>query len=569
MNTRHIKSLVAAALGLITVAFSQSANAAWTIDGTYVASSEVHFPSILIKGAVSDQSGGAIIVWPTDGVDSRVRAKRLGPTGNAVWFPGAVEMGEGNWGRRTPRMASDGAGGAIVVWQDYRSGVDIYAQRVDASGNPLWTATGIPICTAPNENFLWRQIIEDGSGGAIVVWTDRRNPANYYDIYAQRVDGAGNVLWTTDGVPVFLGVGYQAGPLLASDGSGGAIIAWDDRATSIASVRCQRINGSGAVVWPIETTVAQSDSAQGLSGIVSDGAGGAYALLVDARSGTGDVYAQRIDGAGNRLWNAAGVAVCAAADEQFYATLTRDQAGGYFACWSDLRSGTQSEIYAQRVNTNGQGLWTADGIVVCDAAQNQFVPDIASDGLGGVLVSWFDYRSSPNADIYAQRVNSAGTTLWTDDGVPICTATNAQEYPLLVPDGAGAAIVVWGDRRNGLTADVYAQRVDANGVVDPTVAVGNTPVAGILQVFDNTPNPFSASSTLRISLSMPSDVTMEVYDVAGKRVSMSRLEGLAAGEHALALHGRATNGTPLSSGVYFCRVSAHGETATRKIVVQR
>jgi flagellar hook assembly protein FlgD len=68
---------------------------------------------------------------------------------------------------------------------------------------------------------------------------------------------------------------------------------------------------------------------------------------------------------------------------------------------------------------------------------------------------------------------------------------------------------------------------------------------------------------------MPSDVTMEVYDVAGKRVSMSRLEGLAAGEHALALHGRATNGTPLSSGVYFCRVSAHGETATRKIVVQR
>jgi hypothetical protein len=41
-------------------------------------------------------------------------------------------------------IASDGAGGAIIVWQDHRLGSpDIYAQRIDASGTPLWVAVAI------------------------------------------------------------------------------------------------------------------------------------------------------------------------------------------------------------------------------------------------------------------------------------------------------------------------------------------------------------------------------------------------------------------------------------------
>ena len=46
---------------------------------------------------------------------------------------------------------TDGAGGAIIVWADERWGtadVDIYAQRIDGSGSPLWAANGAPVCTA-------------------------------------------------------------------------------------------------------------------------------------------------------------------------------------------------------------------------------------------------------------------------------------------------------------------------------------------------------------------------------------------------------------------------------------
>ncbi|OGQ57841.1 MAG: hypothetical protein A3G39_03740 [Deltaproteobacteria bacterium RIFCSPLOWO2_12_FULL_43_16] len=94
-----------------------------------------------------------------------------------------------------PAIVSDGSGGAIVTWYDYRSGTysDIYAQRIDANGNVLWTTNGMAISTAANNQY-YPQIVSDGSGGAIITWEDYRS--GNWDIYGQRIDANGNVLWT-------------------------------------------------------------------------------------------------------------------------------------------------------------------------------------------------------------------------------------------------------------------------------------------------------------------------------------------------------------------------------------
>jgi flagellar hook assembly protein FlgD len=64
------------------------------------------------------------------------------------------------------------------------------------------------------------------------------------------------------------------------------------------------------------------------------------------------------------------------------------------------------------------------------------------------------------------------------------------------------------------------------------------------------------------------DVTLEVYDVAGRRVR-SEQRSLAAGWQAVTFDGRDGNGRALPSGVYFYRVSAAGQTRTAKMVIQR
>jgi hypothetical protein len=88
----------------------------------------------------------------------------------------------------TPGIASDGSGGAVVTWWDNRDGastnIDVYAQRVDASGNVAWQKDGVTVCAA-SERQDSMQIVTDGLLGAIIVWEDSRGDDD--DIYAQRV----------------------------------------------------------------------------------------------------------------------------------------------------------------------------------------------------------------------------------------------------------------------------------------------------------------------------------------------------------------------------------------------
>jgi hypothetical protein len=79
-------------------------------------------------------------------------------------------------------------------------------------------------------------------------------------------------------------------------------------------------------------------------------------------------------------------------------------------------------------------------VPLCTATGNQNAPASVSDGAGGAIVTWYDNRGG-DLDIYAQRLNSAGTPQWTADGVALCAATGDQRYPTIASDGAGGAIV--------------------------------------------------------------------------------------------------------------------------------
>ncbi len=172
-----------------------------------------------------------------------------------------------------------------------------------------------------------------------------------------------------------------------------------------------------------------------------------------------------VPSAGQAAWphdpNNGNVPLCSAANDQTYPTIVSDGAGGAIVTWQDLRSGTGTDIYAQRVSAAGVTQWLADGVALCTTPAYQYAPVIVSDGAGGAIVTWYDYRNG-NWDIYAQRVSAAGVPQWTTDGVALCTAARDQTSPSIVPDGAGGAIVTWQDLRNG-NYDIYAQRVSAAG----------------------------------------------------------------------------------------------------------
>src|SRR5262245_4486992 len=73
--------------------------------------------------------------------------------------------------------------------------------------------------------------------------------------------------------------------------------------------------------------------------------------------------------------------------------------------------------------------WQPDGVPICTQADEQLFADIISDGAGGAIAVWSDRRDGTQYDIFVQRLDAAGVPQWTEDGVALCTAAHDQIAP--------------------------------------------------------------------------------------------------------------------------------------------
>ena len=363
----------------------------------------------------------------------------------------------------SPVAVGDGYSGTIIVWQDRRnSNYDIYAQRIDPAGSVLWTANGVPVCATPSDRTS-PAAVSDGHGGAIIAWQNCSGSAG--DIYAQRIDPAGRVLWTGNGVPVCTDPGRQISPVLVSDGAGGVIVIWQDkRSGSEYDIYAQKISASGTTQWTANgVAICQAAFDQTSVAAVSDTQGGAIIAWQDKRRCGYDIYAQRVNECGAPQWTANGACICTLAGHQIAPVMVNDGSGGAIIAWSDGRGVTKYDVYGQRVDSAGAIQWTADGVPICTAEKDQVSLSATSDGAGGVIIGWQDARAHTNYDVYGQRVGSSGSPQWTLNGVPICIAAGDQSSPVMVSGSSGGAIIAWQDARGCAKQDIYGQSVDSAG----------------------------------------------------------------------------------------------------------
>jgi hypothetical protein len=546
----------------ILLAFTSSAYAVWPPNGAPVSTGAGH--QLLVE-IISDGSGGAIIAWSDDRGTSRdIYAQRVDATGAPLWAVDGIPICTAANIQTNVLLIPDGSGGAILAWLDFRNAVqDVYAQRVNGSGVTQWTSNGVPVCIASGSQFV-SHLVSDGLGGAIIVWSDHRGLT--FDIYAQRLNNTGDPKWAIDGVPICVAANDQISSQIAADGLGGAVVTWSDNRGAAADVYAQRVDGAGVSQWTLDgvaVSTALNDQANPI--ILSDALGVIIAWW-DFRGASIDVYAQRLDYSGVAQWAVDGKAVCAAPGDQYLVSMIADGIVGAFLAWDDYRAGATGDIYAQRINNDGLPKWALDGVAICSAAEDQSSPEIVVDDANGVILTWYDRRAG-EFDVYAQRVDENGLPLWNAGGVALCTAGGYQLEPVITTDGASGAIVAWYDYRTGNNNDVYAQHVSAAG--DPPSDVSGpsrgTPSLLAGEVY---PNPFFGTASLDIDVLTPSTLRIDIFDVAG-RVVRSMTVSDAVSSRRLTFDGRDNDGKLLSSGVYFCRVRAAGETITRKMVIAR
>jgi hypothetical protein len=513
----------------------------------------------------SDGLGGAIIAWS----DSRtgipdIYAQRIDANGDTLWAAGGVPVCTVSGAQTGPQLAPDGAGGAILVWLDERGGdKDLWAQRIDANGVTQWAAGGLPVCVFTNDQ-IEVQIISDALGGAIVVWSDLRSDEG--DVLAQRLDSSGSPLWTLNGLTLAAANRGQRIPRIAPDGNGGVIATWmDGRIAQDENIWATRVNFLGTHQWTV--LVCDATGSQQVPQIVSDFQQGAVITWQDFRSGVTDIYAERIDPIGNRLWSSSqGLAVCTATSSQFNPFLSPDGAGGAIIAWSDSRT-IPADIYAQRVSGPGAPLWAADGIPVASTTGGKAYGNLVTDGGDGAFLVWSENRTG-DWDIYGNHLDGSGTLEHGVAGTALCTVPGWQWFNVALYDGNNGVIVAWEDDRASPLSfiyDVYSDRLTHS---PPVAAPEVAPAAGLL-LSAPAPNPVRSTTAIRFSLAERSDAELAVFDVGGRRVRSWTFPGLAAGERVVRWDGRDQGGRRVGSGVYLVRLWAQGSRVVTRATVVR
>ncbi|MCG9129670.1 hypothetical protein JT359_18935 [Candidatus Poribacteria bacterium] len=270
-----------------------------------------------------------------------------------------------------------------------------------------------------------------------------------------------------ENLAVSTAVDDQHFPMVISDGKDGVIITWRDARNGNYDIYAQRINDQGETVWqPDGIPVCKHPASQTIPEIVSDTNGGAFIVWRDSRNGNQDSYAQRIDSNGRMMWNPDGVEVCTDKTLQDDITLIPDGDDGFIAVWEDWRTGNQ-DIYAQKINAEGKSIWDENGVPVLTIEGDQYDPVIISDDAGGVIVVWWDI-GSPDWNIYAQRLDRDGKQVW-DLPIPVCSAKGNQGGSIIVSDGKGGAFCIWPDYRDDpnffTSARLYAQHFTSDGTI--------------------------------------------------------------------------------------------------------
>jgi hypothetical protein len=203
----------------------------------------------------------------------------------------------------------------------------------------------------------------------VIVWTSRDQGGTEEDVFLRRYDSAGTPLGG-DRLANTHTAEIQGFPSVAPAGNGGFVVAW--------------VSSNGA----------------------DDGGAG--------------IFARQFDAAGDPLAAEFRVGATAVRLVRHGCTVTADAAGGYAIAWS----GGQGEIFARRYAASGLALGPPLQTLDLDSGTNRFDAVLASDGAGGLVVTWLRRFDPSNHELAGQRYGASWPSTLSVDVSPVVSNGN-------------------------------------------------------------------------------------------------------------------------------------------------
>jgi hypothetical protein len=511
----------------------------------------------------SDSKGGAIVLFIERGKDFYMQ--RIDRFGYIRWGPAGLPVFISNSQKKPVEIISDGVGGAIILWRDYRElpipfphehpSNTLYVQRIDSCGNILWNPEGVKLSPFRFRDNVgidpgWKysyptaeeKIVSDSEGGVFVCWSlsnDSLSDLGKTEAFIQHVSSTGNALWEEMGKSV--GMIYSRIKLV-TNGEGGVYY--------IVAGNIYQFNASGDPMW--DTPINAAISIGGSSQYVSDGKGGLIGVgCYRNYSDPDDLVFQRFDRYGNTLWG--DVTFKTTGDIHYpRANLAySDGKSGILVSWQ-MGDSENWKVYTQHVDSSGVIQFPSPGI-------NSHIHCTNPDG------EWFYLHNESDTTyrVYVQKYSTEGTPLWGDKGALVKIRKEYMNHVgcwQCISDDNGGVIMVW-DETSHMTQyyDIMAQLVNAHGELGNVITTINNHTSNLqdipFELRSNYPNPFNQSTTIKYSIYKEGNYLLTIFDVKGREIYNEQLNGKMPGDYEFEWNTKNMHGNLLSSGIYIFTLS--------------
>jgi len=177
-----------------------------------------------------------------------------------------------------------------------------------------------------------------------------------------------------------------------------------------------------------------------------------------------------------------------------------------------------------------------EALLRVDKVGGQFYYTVVS--LSDPYASLWSPTSSPSRNqLYTSEMTNNSSTLW------LTTLDSNGNAISVVPKGAG----LFPNWRQEIPTDVTDEGVD---------------MPEAISLMQNYPNPFNANTVIEYSLSETAPVTVEIFDLLGKKV-----ETLENGIQGPGSHSLTWDASNVATGTYFYRITVNDVTQTRKMTL--
>ncbi|HEX7401422.1 MAG TPA: SBBP repeat-containing protein [candidate division Zixibacteria bacterium] len=453
------------------------------------------------------------------------------------------------------------------------------ALAIDGSGNVY--VTGYSLSSTTLKDYATVKYLSDGD----TAWVRRYDVPGGGDDYARAivVDASGNVYVTgysvgcwgnTDIVTIKYqpdgatgweaifggtGNGWDGGSAIAVDGTGGVYVTGYAVGFGTDEDYVTIKYSSEGGDW--RTYDGPADSTDVGLAIAVDGSGNVYVTGRSIGSGTSYDYAtikylpdgdtawvRRYNGTGND-WDEAGA-------------VAADNFGNVYVTGRSTGSGTSYDYATIKYLPDGDTAWVRR----YNGQGNGYdqATAIAVDNSGNVYVTGASTGSGTGLDFATIKYLANGDTGWVIryDG---SASGDEAAVSIAVDDSGNVYVTGWSQNSEGYEDYCTIKYVQTpSEVKDET---GDREKPSEFNLSQNYPNPFNPTTKIEFTLAKSGFVTLQIYDVLGRKVRTLVSQELSSAYKSVIWDGKNEDGKEVASGVYFYQLRVGDFSQPRKMIL--